>query len=108
MNVKELTGARAILEGLARRDVPGDNVLCLANRYQRRGRMIETEEAEKALGRPVTCLSNDFAGALRSINYGQPLAQAAPRSVLRRDLQRLAARFVNAHKKAPAPVGGMR
>lgn len=108
MNVKELAAARVILEGLMRRDVPTDGVMCLANRYHRRGWMIQMQEAEKALGRSVTPISNDFAGALRSINYGQPLAQAAPRSPLRRDLQRLAARFAKARAKARAPAGETR
>jgi len=36
-------------------------------------------------------LSNDFEGALRAINLGQTLSQAAPRSDLRKDLKELAA-----------------
>ncbi len=102
MNVKELTAARAILDGLARHDVPIENVLCVANRYQRRGGMIELQEAEEALGRSITTVSNDFGAALGSVNCGQPLAQAAPRSPLRRAVQKLAERFVNSHTEAYA------
>jgi hypothetical protein len=35
-------------------------------------------------------LSNDFEGTLRSINLGQTLSQAAPRSDLRKDMRDLA------------------
>jgi Flp pilus assembly CpaE family ATPase len=52
--------------------------------------MITFEEAQKALeGMPIRRLSNDFEGTLRSINLGQTLSQAAPRSDLRKDLRDL-------------------
>ena len=99
LNVKELTTTRALLEALTRRGVPAESIMPVANRYRRRGRTIEMAEAQNALGRPITPICSDFFTALRSINYGQPLAQTAPRSPLRRELQGLASRLVNSHAK---------
>ena len=58
--------------------------------------MITLEETRKAL-RDITVETarNDYRSAILSLNYGQPLAKAAPRSLLRRDIQRLAAKFTN-------------
>ncbi len=54
--------------------------------------MVELREAEKVLGGvAIRCVSNDYRSASRSIDYGQPLAKAAPRSALRRDLCRIVA-----------------
>ncbi len=104
LNVRDLAGARQVLVALAREGVGTDTVLALANRYHRRGQMVRLEEAEKTLQVPVQRVSNDFSSAMRSANYGRPLAQASPRSSLRREVQRLAAQSVNPHALA-AEVG---
>ena len=71
--------------------VPRERILFVLNRYRKRGTMITYEEAQKALdGIAIRKLSNDFEGTLRSINLGQTLSQAAPRSDLRKDLRDLA------------------
>ncbi len=90
MNLKDLTCARNMLLALARQGVSEDAVLPIVNRYHRRNKIIGLEDARKALGVPFRQLTNDYSSALRSINMGQPLAQAAPRASLRRELQRLA------------------
>ena len=54
--------------------------------------LITLEEASKALGdRTLRPLSNDYHSAIKGLNYGRPLAAAAPRSVLQRELAELAA-----------------
>ncbi len=95
LNLKDLAYARTMLRALWDCGVPSDVVMPLVNRYHRRNRAVGLAEAEKALEARVYRLSNDFSSALRSINLGQPLAEAAPRSSLRRELQSLAAQFVN-------------
>lgn len=97
LNVKDITSARSILEALSRREISEESILPVANRYRRRNQIIVLEEAEKALGMPVAQVSNDFSGALKGITLGQPLADAAPRSIVRRDVQRLASRVVSLH-----------
>ncbi|KKL08476.1 hypothetical protein LCGC14_2575470, partial [marine sediment metagenome] len=100
LNVKDLANARAMLDVLTRHGIESEVVMPLANRYHKRNQMITLEEAEKALGIPVRRVCNDFASASRSINYGQPLAEAAPRSSLRRELQGLAVQLVNSQGAA--------
>ncbi len=98
LNVKDIGVARKMLSDLGRRGVPTDRLVLLANRYRRRHSMITFKEAQNAFGDiPLGHISNDFQGASRCINYGQPLAQAAPRSALRRDIRQLAIELSEAH-----------
>jgi len=60
--------------------------------------MIEPEQAQRVLGRDnMVYLSNDFPSASKSINFGQPLAQAAPYSALRREVADLATSLLKTH-----------
>ena len=79
----------------------------VASRHRRRRVMIGLEEAARALGREgLGYLSNDFKPALTSVNLGQPLAVAARRSKIRRDIERLAEHIHQAHLTGahPAPI----
>ncbi len=90
--VIDIRCARAMLIALSDLRVPRERILFVVNRFRKRGTMIGYDEARKALdGMPIHRLSNDFEGTLRSINLGQTLSQAAPRSDLRKDLHDLAA-----------------
>lgn len=100
--VIDIRCARAMLGALIDLRVPRERILFVVNRFRKRGSVITYEEARKALeGMPIHRLANDFEGALRAINLGQTLSQAAPRSDLRKDLRELAA-LVTA--QAPATV----
>ena len=89
--VIDIRCARAMLTALLDLRVPRERIAFVLNRYRKRGTMITYEEAQKALdGMTIRKLSNDFEGTLRSINLGQTLSQAAPRSDLRKDLRDLA------------------
>ena len=89
--VIDIRCARAMLTALLDLRVPRERIAFVLNRYRKRGTMITYEEAQKALdGMSIRKLSNDFEGTLRSINLGQTLSQAAPRSDLRKDLRDLA------------------
>ena len=75
-----------MLSALGKRGVSPDRIVLLVNRYRSRKSMITLKEAQTALGEiRLECVRNDFSGATRCINYGQPLEQVAPRSPLRRD-----------------------
>ena len=101
LSVTGVRCTRALLAALAERQVPGSCLLPVANRWQKRGAMLELDVAREALGGiEVARVTNDFAGAIRAINLGQPVAQVAPRSPLRADIQALAARI-----HAPAAAG---
>ena len=94
LQVKDIRLVRAIVSALEQHGVPTETILPLANRYRKRNPMISLAEGREALGgMAIEYISNDYRSALRGVNYGQPLAQAAPRSSLRKDLRRLAVRI---------------
>lgn len=99
LNIKDVAMARAMLGGLNRRGISSQAVVPLVNRYHKRRHMIGLEEAQKALGTGVRHVSNDFRSAMRSVNYGQPLAQVAPRSPMRRDIRGMAIEFIKANSE---------
>ena len=106
--VKDVKVARSMMRILTERGLPAARIMPLVNRYRKHRSTISMQEAEAALGgvslRPIR---NDFRGARRAIDFGQPLSQAAPRSALRRDLRRLAAELIEAHSQG-TPVAGSR
>jgi pilus assembly protein CpaE len=96
LTVIDIRCARAMLAALTDLRVPRERILIVVNRYRKRGSMITVEEAQKALdGTAMRRLSNDYEATLRSINLGQTLSQAAPRSDLRKDLRELAAHVMS-------------
>lgn len=91
LSVKDLRTARAIRQALADRGADLQNVQYAVCRYSRHGRLVNLDEARGVLdGQPMCLLSNDFAAAADSTNYGRLLSRSAPRSKLRRDIQSLA------------------
>jgi pilus assembly protein CpaE len=89
--VKDLRVAKTMLSALVEHGMSADRIKPIVNRYSRRHQMITMEDAQEVLnGIPLGRLCNDFSGAVRGINYGKPLARAAPRSPLRRELVQLA------------------
>jgi pilus assembly protein CpaE len=105
-NVKDIRTARTILLGLADRGVPWSSMLPVVNRWRQRTPMVSFQDTQKALGvSAVARVINDFKSALRSMNYGQPVAQAAPGSKLGRHLRELAAEVLAARDRLPVAVG---
>ena len=97
-NVKDVRAARDVLASLQEHGVSPDSVLPVANRFNKRHQMVSLQDSQRSLGRAtVECLSNDFRSVIKAINYGQPLAQAAPLSHIRRDIRRLATKVSNNH-----------
>ncbi|MAE68054.1 MAG: hypothetical protein CMJ18_27710 [Phycisphaeraceae bacterium] len=90
--VKDIRNARAMMSAPTDRGLRQDRVIVVANRYARRRHGVLLNEARRALGgidpRKIT---NDYRAAMAGIDYGRPLAQAAPRCGLRRDVRDLAA-----------------
>ncbi len=97
LTVKDVRVAREMMNVLAARGVPQSRMVPLVNRYRKTRRMITIEEGTKALGVQPLVFSNDFKSAVQAFDYGQLLAKAARRSILRRDIQDLAARVTKEH-----------
>lgn len=89
--VKDIRVVKAILDGLIERGIPVDRIRAVMNRCRKRYQMIDPQEAKEVLDNvQLSQISNDYPSATRCINYGKTLADAAPRSPLRRDLVVLA------------------
>jgi Flp pilus assembly CpaE family ATPase len=94
LTVKDIRLTRTIISGLKENGIPPDLIYPLVNRYERRNQVLGLSEGQDALGGvTIECIGNDYRSALKGANYGQPLAQAAPRSILRKDLQTLVTRI---------------
>jgi Flp pilus assembly CpaE family ATPase len=105
LSVKDIRMARAMLSALIARGAPPESIMAAVTRYRRRTAMIELEEAKRVLGGTrVECFSNDFQAVAQSANYGQPLAKAAPRSPLRKELQQLASQIFDGSLARSKPV----
>jgi len=106
--LKDIRMAHAMLQSLVRTGVPAASVQLVVNRYRRRGSFISLDEAREAMkltgSTELICLSNDYQPVCEAVNLGKPLAQVAPRSDFRKDLQKLAGKIVAA-KGAGLPVG---
>jgi pilus assembly protein CpaE len=106
LNVTDIRIVRDLLTVLSERGVSPERIMPLVNRYRRRHSMISLSEAETAVGSSaLAVVRNDFRSVSRGINFGQPLAQAAPRSRTRRDLNQLAAKVLEgqaSHKRITA------
>lgn len=91
MNVENIRVARALNAGLVKRGVPAELIMPLVSRYRGRREMISMDDAKRAIGSTqIGYLSNDYKGVLASNNFGKPLAENAPRSPLRSDIQTMA------------------
>jgi pilus assembly protein CpaE len=89
LNVKDIRTAGRLAGELVAQGMPQARVVVVINRCGSRG-MVTLRDAKAALGDLATrTIRNDFKGAIRAVNFGQALAEAAPRSKIRRDLQEL-------------------
>lgn len=96
LTINDLRVARNIVQALEVRGVSRSRICVLINRYRRRFRMISIEEVQDALGGcRVVSMSNDYENTLKSINFGKPLSETAPRSALRKDLSKFATSLAN-------------
>ncbi len=96
LTIKDLRVAKLMLQRLLDDGVGQSKLRAVIGRFRRRASMIEPEEAQRVLGQPsIVYLSNDFPSASQAIDLGQPLAHAAPRSPLRREIQTLAATMLD-------------
>jgi len=92
LTVKDVHMAENMRAALMRRGVAAGKIIFVINRYRKRSFMVSYRAAQKALeGGHFLHVCNDFRGARKGSNYGQPLAQAAPLCDLRRDVRKLAA-----------------
>ena len=88
--VKDIRHARAIRTHLVEGGVPPASVHFVASRYAKHG-SLSLEDVERGMGgATIDVIYNDYRSASHSIDVGELLSQAAPRSTLRGDIQKIA------------------
>jgi len=91
LTVKDVNTTRAIVSSLMDAGIARERVLPLANRVRKRGPLVRFEDTKRALGlSSCRTIRSDWHKAMKSVNNGKPLAEAAKRSGLRRDILELA------------------
>jgi pilus assembly protein CpaE len=91
--VKDIRVARVMRNALIESGVEAGRIVMVANRFSKRHSMVNVEDAIAVFGERIERLQNDYKPACVALNFGQPLADAAPRSALRRDIARLTAKI---------------
>lgn len=98
LNVKDICRAKTIYSSLSDSGINTDDIMLVLSRYHKRTTMIDLDEVKNAFGRKnIDWISNDFRSAIHGLNYGRPLSEAAPRSVLRKDIQQLVSKIKTPH-----------
>jgi len=91
LNVEQMRRARTLTNALFPKGSKNNTVLPVVNRYRSRRACASVDEARKALNTPsIWMINNDYRAVTAGINQGRPLAFAAPRSPLRKDIRSLA------------------
>ena len=108
MNVKDLRILQAMTSALVARGVPREVIVPLANRCRSKRTFLNIEDVRQIAGDlPITEVENDYRAASKALNFGHLLSEKAPRSSMRRGIQRLATRILDSVQSA-APVGAAR
>ncbi len=92
LTVRDVSYAKSLVSFLAERGMSRSRILPIANRVRKRGPLLKVVDTQRAIEiKPIYCVRSDWRKAIRSINHGQPLANTARRSGLRRDFCKVAA-----------------
>ena len=91
LTLKDIKFARSIITMFKDLGLSQDKIIPLANRFKKRGPMISIDDGKRALGTEnVYHIRSDWHNAMNCLNTGKTFADAAPRSGMRKDLQKLA------------------
>jgi len=107
LTVKDLRFARAMMSSFIQSGISHKRIIPLANRVKRLGPLVRLEDSKEAMGLDsLHRIRSDWRKTMKSINRGQPLAQVARRSGIRRDFQKLAAKIYACSKNGERNGGG--
>lgn len=95
-NVMHVRMAKAMLNKFAQLGAQSNRIIPTVTRYRKGTCTISFDQCKTALGHvAIEVVSDDYPSAIRAINYGQPLAKVAPRSLLRKEVCNLARKMAN-------------
>ncbi len=90
LTLKDLKFARSIITMFKDLGLSEDKIIPLANRFKKRGALIDIDDSKRALGTGnVRSIRSDWRNAMNCLNNGKILADIAPRSPMRKDFQKL-------------------
>ncbi|MEN8127906.1 MAG: AAA family ATPase [Planctomycetota bacterium] len=90
LTLKDLKFARSIITMFKELGLSEDKIIPLANRFKKRGTLIGIDDGKHVLGTDTMySIRSDWRSAISCLNNGKTLADAAPRSVMRKDFQKL-------------------
>jgi pilus assembly protein CpaE len=90
LTLKDLKCARSIITMFKDLGLSQDRIIPLANRFAKRGPLVGIADSKRALGAEnVYSIRSDWRNAINCLNTGKTLADAAPRSAMRKDLLKL-------------------
>ncbi|MHC5184387.1 MAG: AAA family ATPase [Planctomycetota bacterium] len=90
LNVKDLKFAHSIISMFKDLGLSQDKIIPLANRFAKRGSLIPIDDGRRALGTENICsIRSDWRNAVNCLNTGKTLADAAPKSGIRKDFLKL-------------------
>ena len=93
LTVRDVAYAKGLIALSTEQGMAPDRILVLANQARKRGGLLNAVEVREALGgQPLFRVRTDWRKAIKSVNRGQPLAQFAKLSGLRRDFRLVAQR----------------
>jgi hypothetical protein len=94
LTVRDVSIAKSRVEFLSESGMARDRILPLANRVRKRGPLLRLEDSQQVIGvKQLYCVRNSWRTAVRCLSHGQPLAQDAKRSGLRRDYRKITKRI---------------
>ncbi len=90
LTVRDVSRAKSLVSFLTERGMSRDRILPIANRVRKRGPLLKVVDTQRAIEiKPICCVRSDWRKAIKSMNHGQPLANVARRSGLRRDFRKV-------------------
>jgi len=93
LTVRDVAFAGSLIRSLVDNGMTREQIVPVANRVRRRGPLLRLADSERAIGsESLMRIRSDWVKAIKSINRGQPFAEMARRSRLRRDFRKLAAK----------------
>ena len=106
LSVVDVRITRSLVTALTDRGIARERIRPIANRYHKGRALVTLDDANSALeGLEIGRLPNDYTSAIRALDLGQPLANVAPRSPLRKSIRDLAVELTS-RETATAPSHG--
>lgn len=93
LTIKDLKFARSMITKF-KQNGQADKVIPLANRFQKRSRLVAVESGKQVIGTDqMYLIRSDWRSAMTCLNKGKTLAEVAPRSGMRKDFLKLISRI---------------